>query len=127
MVALYRVRHYNDSKVVALNHYGMALREIMHLVQDPDIPYGIKLKTVLVMGVCQVRLQATPTPLQKPPGAIKLMSRLPQGWIDNKQSIRHREMASRLFRDAVLQDRLGEIDPSYIYGLLQIAVRAFLS
>lgn len=42
MVALYRVRQYNDSKVVALSHYGMALRSIMEMVQDSDIQYGIK-------------------------------------------------------------------------------------
>lgn len=126
MVALYRVRQYNDSKVVALSHYGMALRAIMEMVKDPDIQYSIKLKTVLVMSICQVRMKATPRPLQKPSSETKLMSRHPQGWIDNKQSIHHREMASRLFRDAAIQGRLGEIDPSYIYGLLQIAVRLFL-
>lgn len=57
MVALYRVRQYNDSKVVALTHYGRALKRIMEMVQDPDIKYGIKLKTVLVMGICQVSIQ----------------------------------------------------------------------
>lgn len=55
MVSLYRVRQYNDSKVVALSHYGVALRAIMEMLQDPDIQYGIKLKTVLVMCICQVR------------------------------------------------------------------------
>ena len=55
MVALYRVRQYNDSKVVALDHYGTALRAITEMIQDPDIKYGIKLKTVLVMCICQVR------------------------------------------------------------------------
>lgn len=127
LVALYRVRQYNDSKVVALNHYGIALRAIMEMVQDPDIQYGIKLKTVLVMSICQVRTKSAPTPLRNPSGVTQFMSRYPQGWIDNKQSIRHREMASKLFRDAAIQGRLGEIDPSYIYGLLQIAVRLFIS
>lgn len=64
--------------------------------------------------------------LRKPLDVSKLLTRHPQGWIDNKQSIRHREMLSRLFSDAAVQGRLGEIDPSYIYGLLQIAVRCFL-
>lgn len=54
------------------------------------------------------------------------MSHRLQAWIDNKQSIRHWEMLSRLFRDAAIQGRLGEIHPSYIYGLLQIAVRYFV-
>lgn len=60
LVALYRVRQYNDSKVVALNHYGMALRAIMEMVHDPDVQYGIKLKTVLVMSICQVRMKSAP-------------------------------------------------------------------
>lgn len=55
LVALYRARQYDESKVVALSHYGTALRAIMEMVQDPDIQYGIKLKTVLVMSICQVR------------------------------------------------------------------------
>lgn len=60
MVALYRVRQYNDSKVVALSQYGKALKRIMEMVQDPDIKYGIKLKTVLVMCICQVSIQSVP-------------------------------------------------------------------
>lgn len=60
MVALCRVRQYNDSKVVAFSQYGRALKRIMEMVQDPDIKYGIKLKTVLVMGICQVSMQIIP-------------------------------------------------------------------
>lgn len=126
MVALYRVRQYNDSKVVALGHYGRALKRIVEMIQDPNIKYGIKLKTVLVMCICQVSLENVPMPLHKPLDVTKLMSRRPQGWIDNKESSRHREMLSRLFREAAIHGRLGEIDPSYIYGLLQISVRVSL-
>lgn len=32
----------------------------MEMVQDSDIKYGIKLKTVLVMGICQVSMQIIP-------------------------------------------------------------------
>lgn len=58
MVSLYRSRQYNDSKVIALSQYGKALRAIMERVHDTSIKYGVKLKTVLVMGVCQVRMCA---------------------------------------------------------------------
>lgn len=64
MVALYRVRQYNDSKVLAFSHYGMALKKTIEMVQDPDIKYGIKLKTVLVMCICQVSVESVLMPLQ---------------------------------------------------------------
>lgn len=72
-------------------------------------------------------MESVPIALHNPFDAIRLISRRPQGWVDNKESIRHREMLSRLFCDAAIQGRLGEIDPSYIYGLLQISVRVSLS
>lgn len=55
MLSLYRARQYSDSKVVALSDYGMALRGIMRMIHDPSIQYGIKLKAILVMSICQVR------------------------------------------------------------------------
>lgn len=122
MVSLYRSRHYNDSKVIAVSQYGKALRAIMERLQDPSVKYGVKLKTVLVIGVCQVRtyaFNAFPSRLN----TTKAIWYLIQGWVDNSQSIRHREMLSELFRDAAMQGRLAEIDQAYIYGLLQIAVR----
>lgn len=74
MVALYRVRQNNDSKVVALSHYGKALRAIREMVQDPEIRYGIKLKTVLVISICQVRMKSAPAPLRRPYVVTKLVS-----------------------------------------------------
>lgn len=55
MVSLYRARQYSDSKIVALSDYGMALRAMMKMIHDPSIQYGIKLKAVFVMSICQVR------------------------------------------------------------------------
>lgn len=122
MVSLYRSRQYNDSKVIALSQYGKALRAIMERLHDPSIKNGVKLKTVLVMGVCQVRT-CTATAFPSRLNVTKATWCRIQGWVDNSQSIRHREMLSELFRDAAMQGRLEEIDPAYIYGLLLIAVR----
>jgi hypothetical protein len=55
MVALYRTRQYKESKVDALVKYGAALRAVMTSVRDPAQNYYIRMQTVLIMFVCQVR------------------------------------------------------------------------
>ncbi|KAI1859832.1 hypothetical protein JX265_010281 [Neoarthrinium moseri] len=90
LLALYRVRLYNYSKVDALTKYGQALRSMRETLNDPA--------------------QSIRVPLQT--------------WVDRKNAEPHRQVVSHLFREAITQGKLSEIEPSYVYGLCQLAVYA---
>ncbi|KAM5379348.1 hypothetical protein ACJZ2D_004046 [Fusarium nematophilum] len=99
LVALYRARQYRCSNIDALTRYGQALTATRKAMEDPTQPIGTKMQSVSIIFICQV-------------------------WIDRKHAEKHREMIAHLFREAVVTGKLDEINPSYVYGLCQVAVLA---
>ncbi|KAI8654665.1 Zn(2)-C6 fungal-type domain-containing protein [Fusarium keratoplasticum] len=99
MVALYRSRQYQQSKVDALSKYGEALAATRKSIQDPSEPVVTKMRTVSVMYICH-------------------------SWLDRKHAEQHREMISHLFREAVEAGKAEDIEPEYFQGLTQLAVLA---
>ncbi|KFA52563.1 hypothetical protein S40293_07638 [Stachybotrys chartarum IBT 40293] len=98
LVASYNAVHLKTSKVEALARYGDALASLRRGLHDSQ-PIASKIYTIYNIYVCQE-------------------------WVDRKQKHmeKHREMLAMLLREAVYQNKLSEIPPSYIYGLCQFIV-----